>query len=260
VSVTEGPDNPAGGEPFLRRWSQRKLAAARAAEAPPSPPATPVAPPPSSAGPAPEPAVAPPEATTPEAPPLPDVASLTFDSDFTAFLAPEVEEGTRRAALRKLFSDPHFNVMDGLDVYIDDYSKFEPITPDVLKQLSHVRYLFDPPKTRVNEQGYVEDVVDEPAAPAAAADEPAAPAAAAADEPAAPAAAEQRATPASPSVDVGGDHDAEAAQVPLDVAQGSEGTEAAPAASDPLQGDGGASSALPSDPAPTLPAAVRTPR
>jgi hypothetical protein len=52
--------------------------------------------------------------------------------------------------------------MDGLDVYIDDYSKFEPITPEVLKQLRHVRYLFDPPRTRVNEQGHVEDAVDAP--------------------------------------------------------------------------------------------------
>ena len=41
----------------------------------------------------------------------------------------------RRAALKKLFSDPHFNVMDGLDVYIDDYSKTEPIPPAMLAGL-----------------------------------------------------------------------------------------------------------------------------
>ncbi len=51
--------------------------------------------------------------------------------------------------------------MDGLDVYIDDYSRFEPVTPDVLAKLEHARYLFDPPKTRVNAHGHVEDVVDE---------------------------------------------------------------------------------------------------
>lgn len=33
------------------------------------------------------------------------------------------EESVKRAALKKLFSDPRFNVMDGLDVDIDDYSK-----------------------------------------------------------------------------------------------------------------------------------------
>src|SRR3974390_2637024 len=44
-------------------------------------------------------------------------------SDFLAFFSPEVDESLKRAALKKLFADPHFNVMDGLDVYVDDYSK-----------------------------------------------------------------------------------------------------------------------------------------
>jgi hypothetical protein len=189
--MAEAPDRPAS---FLRRWSQRKLAAAREAETAPPPPLAPEAQPPAPA-PAPPSAAdaSPPEAATaPAEPPLPDVASLTFDSDFTAFLAPKVDEGTRRAALRKLFADPRFNVMDGLDVYIDDYNKFEPITPDVLKQLKHVRYLFDPPKTRVNEHGHVEDVPDEPQAPVAAGTDPSA-----ADADAAPAAD----APAEPSAD-----------------------------------------------------------
>ena len=66
--------------------------------------------------------------------------------------------------------DPRFNVMDGLDVYIDDYSKPDPIAPEVLAQLNQLKYLFDPPKTRVNAQGHVEDVpedeqlADDPAA------------------------------------------------------------------------------------------------
>ena len=29
--------------------------------------------------------------------------------------------------MKKLFSDPHFNVMDGLDTYIDDYGKPDPL-------------------------------------------------------------------------------------------------------------------------------------
>jgi hypothetical protein len=97
-----------------------------------------------------------------EAPPLPPVESLDFDSDFTRFLAPKVDETVKRQALRKLFNDPRLNVMDGLDVYIDDYSKFEPIPDDVVAKLQHARYIFDPPRTRVNEAGHVEDVPDEP--------------------------------------------------------------------------------------------------
>ena len=41
----------------------------------------------------------------------------------------------RRAALQKLFSDPHFNVMDGLDTYIDDYSQPNPLPPAMLAGL-----------------------------------------------------------------------------------------------------------------------------
>ena len=169
------PTDNAGEKGFLRRWSQRKLASARETQAPPpapaAPSAAPLAPSTASALPvaAPMPAQQPDEA--PPAPALPKVEGLTFDSDFGAFLGPEVEEGTRRAALRKLFSDPRFNVQDGLDVYIDDYNKFVPMTPEIVKQLRHARYLFDPPKTRINAQGWVEDVPpDETAAPGAAAE------------------------------------------------------------------------------------------
>ena len=75
-------------------------------------------------------------ATPPE---LPSLDSLNFESDFGAFMRAKVDEGVRRAALKKLFSDPRFNVMDGLDVYIDDYSKEDPIPPGLLAQLQHAR-------------------------------------------------------------------------------------------------------------------------
>ena len=39
----------------------------------------------------------------------------------------------------KLFSDPRFNVMDGLDVYIDDYTKGDPIPPELLARLEHAK-------------------------------------------------------------------------------------------------------------------------
>ena len=146
-------------KPFLARWSQRKLAASRAAAAPREPtPVVPVTPAPVAES-RPEPAAKPGADPAPE---LPPVESLTFDSDFTAFLSPKVDPQLRQQALRKLFRDPRFNVMDGLDVYIDDYTKFEPIPEDVIAQLAHAKYLFNPPKTRVNEQGHVEDVPDEP--------------------------------------------------------------------------------------------------
>src|SRR5439155_4992465 len=75
---------------------------------------------------------------------LPSVESLTFDSDFTVFLQPKVDEALKRRALKKLFSDPAFNVMDGLDTYIDDYSKPDPISPELVRELVQGRGIFGP--------------------------------------------------------------------------------------------------------------------
>ena len=148
----------------LRRWSQRKLAAARATSAPDPQPAPPVvaAEPAATAAPVPATNATPAAgAATPAAAgkvPLPPIESLSLDSDFTPFLRPEVDDTLRRQALKALFRQPAFNVMDGLDVYIDDYGKPDPIAPEIVRQLVQGRYLFDPPATRVNVQGAVEDV------------------------------------------------------------------------------------------------------
>jgi len=79
----------------------------------------------------------------PELPPptLEDVRSLTAESDFTRFAAPDVAPEVKNAALKRLFSDPRYNVMDGLDVYIDDYSKPDPIPAAMLRQLAGAKFL-----------------------------------------------------------------------------------------------------------------------
>ena len=127
---------------FLHRWSRRKHEAARAVQAPPetAAPASPAIAPaaahavaPATAAPAPAPAPAPAEPA-----PLPPIESLTLESDFTPFLTGKVEETVKRAAMRKLFSDPHFNVMDGLDIYIDDYTKPDPMPEGFLDKLADV--------------------------------------------------------------------------------------------------------------------------
>ena len=78
----------------------------------------------------------------PPPPTLEDVAKLTADSDYSAFAARTVDSKVRNAAMRKLFAgDPHFNLMDGLDVYIDDYSVGEPIPQSMLRQMVQARSL-----------------------------------------------------------------------------------------------------------------------
>lgn len=56
------------------------------------------------------------------APDLPDLATLTAESDYTVFLASGVAEETRRQALRILWrSDPVLANLSGLNDYDDDY-------------------------------------------------------------------------------------------------------------------------------------------
>ena len=160
-------DDPTSKTFSLRRWSRRKLEAARAATEPASAPA--IVPPPLPADARATEPIATAEAA---APALPPIESLTIDSDFTAFFGPKVDEALKRKALKQLFRDPRFNVMDGLDTYIDDYSQPDPISPEIVREMVQGRYIFDPPKTRVNEQGAVEDVPPDVAAVESAATEP----------------------------------------------------------------------------------------
>ncbi len=73
-----------------------------------------------------------------------DVARLTPESDYSGFLAKGVDEAVKRSALKKLFTDPHFNIMDGLDIYVGDYSQPDPMPPGMLAALNHAQALLDP--------------------------------------------------------------------------------------------------------------------
>ena len=75
------------------------------------------------------------------APTLDDVKALTIDSDFKPFVARSVTPEVRNAAFKKLFADPHFNVMDGLDIYIDDYTQPDPLPASMLKQMASAKFL-----------------------------------------------------------------------------------------------------------------------
>lgn len=117
--MADSEDKPAPGEEFLSRWSRRKQ---QAREQPVE--QTPVA-------------VT--HANQETLPVLPPLEGLNMDSDFRGFLNPKVDESLRRAALNKLFHEPHFNVMDGLDTYIDDYSISDPIPEAMLKTMKQAQ-------------------------------------------------------------------------------------------------------------------------
>ena len=114
-------------EGFLRRWARLKSAPEQEEVAPVD-------------APVPVPVAAPPVAVEKGERPLPtldDVARLTPESDYSAFVAKGVDKAVQRMALKKLFADPNFAVMDGLDIYIADYNKSAPLTDAMLASLKH---------------------------------------------------------------------------------------------------------------------------
>lgn len=150
-------DSPAG---FLSRWSRRKIdirqgrplddpQSAAVADGENSPPTLRAEDQPAgavsattarglkSAAPSP---VAEAQAVKP-APTLADTQQLTPESDFTGFMVRGVAPDVKNAAMKKLFADPHFNVMDRLDIYIDDYGIPDPLPLAMLRQMTSAKAL-----------------------------------------------------------------------------------------------------------------------
>ena len=138
---------------FLNRWSQRKqdVRAGKplaepvvAREVVPVVAPSPVASNPAPAGTTADVTTADVTTAQPEAPPLPtlaDAQQLTPASDFKPFMARGVTADVKNAAMKKLFTDPHYNVMDRLDIYIDDYSIADPIPEAMLRQMVSAKFL-----------------------------------------------------------------------------------------------------------------------
>lgn len=75
-------------------------------------------------------------------PTLDDVAQLRADSDYSVFVGRGVDKSVQRSALKKLFADPHFNTGDGLDLYMGDYNKPDPISDAMMSALRHTQSFF----------------------------------------------------------------------------------------------------------------------
>lgn len=128
-------------EGFLRRWARLKADGPAAAEAAVAPAPAPAPAEPRAVAPHPARAAADP---APVLPTLDDVARLDASSDFSTFVSQGVDKDVRRLAMKKLFSDPHFNLVDKLDVYMDDYNKPSPMSAGMLAALHHTKNLFAP--------------------------------------------------------------------------------------------------------------------
>lgn len=113
-------------EPFLARWSRlkREQPAAKPDESP--------------------------------APVLPAIDKLTPESDFAAFMNPKVKDELRRLALKKLFSDPHFNIPDPFEPFSGDWTVGEPIPQEMLATLNQARMLFTEPDQKPADEPVVQ--------------------------------------------------------------------------------------------------------
>lgn len=127
-------------EGFFQRWSRLKTDTAAPVPAPDESPAPPLA----------ELAGAVPPASNAAAEndgqarqlTIEDVARLDAEADYSPFVARGVDQSVRRSALKKMFSDPHFNTGDGLDLYMGDYNKPDPMPAAMLAALQHSKSFF----------------------------------------------------------------------------------------------------------------------
>jgi hypothetical protein len=120
-------------ESALSRWSRRKLEGRQRVE----PEASPVAPTePAAAGEILEEKAAEEKPVLTDAD-MPDIETLTEESDFSCFMSEGVSDELRNLALRKLFRAPVFNIRDGLDEYDDDFTTFEKLGDIVTSDMKH---------------------------------------------------------------------------------------------------------------------------
>jgi len=121
-------------EPFLARWSRLKQESPAPAEKKDDAPA----------------------------PALPPVDKLTPESDFSGFMHPKVEDALRRVALKKLFSDPHFNLPDPYEAYSGDWTGGEPIPEELLATLNQAQRLLFSEKKEAKEEAPAEEKPKQP--------------------------------------------------------------------------------------------------
>ncbi len=119
-SVTESGD----GEPFLNRWARRKSVARTGGDADTAADESPVEEQEiTDAAAAGEDSQAP-ELTDED---MPILDSIDENTDMSGFFSPKVTRAVKKAALKKFFHSPVFNIVDGLDDYDDDFRNFEAL-------------------------------------------------------------------------------------------------------------------------------------
>lgn len=120
--VDSEPGDDEAESSFLRRWARRKREAATERE---------------STAPAGAPLAAEPAQPVLTDADMPPVDSLEENASVAPFFSPGVSEALRKAALRRIFRSPRFNVTDGLEDYDDDFRDFQTLGEVLTADLRH---------------------------------------------------------------------------------------------------------------------------
>ena len=97
-------------------------------------------------------------------PTLEDVKQLTPESDFSSFVAQGVSPEVRNAAVKKLFADPRYSMIDGMDIYLEDYSLPSPLSAAMLAKMvsaKTLRLVEDPDEQQASAQAQAVQASDQ---------------------------------------------------------------------------------------------------
>ncbi len=89
-----------------------------------------------------------PEANAQPEAPVPteaDLQGIEQGGDVKAFLSDKVSTELKNKAFKALFSRPEYNVMDGLDIYIEDYNTFVPLSQEQIGKMTFSKQLLSRP-------------------------------------------------------------------------------------------------------------------
>ncbi|WP_341710193.1 DUF3306 domain-containing protein [Limnobacter sp.] len=105
---------------------------------------------------------APPKGQTVSEPDLPlpteaDLVAVEQGGDIKAFMVEKVSTELKNKAFKALFSRPEFNVMDGLDIYIDDYNKFTPLSQEDIGKMALSKQLLSRPDLEILKKSEIGD-------------------------------------------------------------------------------------------------------
>lgn len=92
--------------------------------------------------------------------PLPteaDLLAVKQGGDIKAFMVDKVSTELKNKAFKALFARPEFNVMDGLDIYIDDYSKFTPLSQEDIGKMTLSKQLLSRPDLEILKKADMEE-------------------------------------------------------------------------------------------------------